>query len=173
MPSTRPGPLYSGLATALLALLTAPSAQGLARVEDERSGDAATAVDAQGTGPLEAGIVAEKLVVEAGSDGKEHRRFVEARRLQAGEEIHYTIRVRNPGKEPVADIVVTKRMPSGVDYLRGSARGPACDVEFSSDEGETFAREKKAGTYTHLRWTCRRPLAPGATALLRFRAIFR
>ena len=117
--------------------------------------------------------MAEKLEVRTGPDGRESRRFVEARRLTAGEEVYYTIRVRNPGKEPVAGVVVTKRMPSGVDYVRGSARGPACDVEFSTDEGDTFAGEKKASSYTHLRWTCRRPLAPGATALLRFRAIFR
>jgi hypothetical protein len=30
-----------------------------------------------------------------------------------------------------------------------------------------------AGGFTHLRWSLRRPLPPGATALLRFRATFR
>lgn len=173
MPPTPAKSLHSGRVTALLALLTALGVAGPAGAEDERRGEPATAVEATGSGPLEAVIVAEKLLVETRPDGREHRQFVEAQRLQAGEEVYYTIRVRNPGKEPVADVVVTKRMPSGVDYVRGSARGPACDVEFSSDGGDTYAREKKAGSYTHLRWTCRRPLAPGATALLRFRAIFR
>lgn len=173
MPSTRPKARYSGLATAILALLTALWAAGPARAKDEGRGDPATAVEASGTGPLEAEIVTEKRVTEAGPDGKESSRFVAAQRLQAGEEVYYTIRVRNPGKVAVGDVVVTKRMPSGVDYVRGSARGPACDVEFSSDEGETYGKEKKAADYTHLRWTCRRLLTPGATALLRFRAIFR
>jgi uncharacterized repeat protein (TIGR01451 family) len=130
-------------------------------------------VEVAGTGPLEARIVAEKLEVRTGPDGREVRLFVEARRLAAGEEVYYTIRVRNPGKEPVGDVVVTKRMPQGVDYVRGSATGPACDVEFSSDEGASYRPEQKTGAYTHLRWTCRKPLAPNATALLRFRAIFR
>jgi uncharacterized repeat protein (TIGR01451 family) len=101
------------------------------------------------------------------------KRFVEARRLQAGEEIYYTIRVRNAGKEPVTDVVVTKRMPFGVDYVTGSATGPDCDVELSADNGATYSPGGKPGEYTHVRWLCQRPLAPGATALLRFRAIFR
>ena len=173
MPPTRPKARYSSLAKALLTLLTALCAAGPTGAEDEGRGNPATAVEATGTGPLEADIVSEKRVVETGPDGKEAGRFVAAQRLQAGEEVYYTIRVRNPGKLPVADIVVTKRMPSGVDYVRGSARGPACMVEFSSDEGQTYARETATGSYSHLRWTCRRPLAPGATALLRFRAVFR
>ena len=78
------------------------------------------------------------------ADGSEEKRFVEARRLEAGEEIYYTIRVRNPGKEPVTDIVVTKRMPFGVDYVTGSAAGPACDVEFSADNGATVLVGRQA-----------------------------
>ena len=131
------------------------------------------AVATTGSGPLETEILVEALVSEQGADGSEAKRFVEARRLEAGEEIHYTIRVRNPGKEPVTDIVVTKRMPFGVDYVAGSAAGPACDVEFSADNGKTYSSAGKPVEYTHLRWVFQRPLAPGATALLRFRATFR
>ncbi len=156
----------------LLALSAAilPCAATLAADEDAgRAGGRG----ATGTGPLEAVIVVQALEVATRPDGSEQKRFVEASKLQAGEEVYYTIRVRNPGKEAVADVVVTKRMPFGVDYVRGSASGPACDVEVSSDDGETYAAEGKSGEYTHLRWTCRNALAPGATALLRFRAIFR
>jgi uncharacterized repeat protein (TIGR01451 family) len=130
-------------------------------------------VEASGSGPLEARIVAEQFEVVTGPGGREEKRFVPAERLAAGEEVFYTIRVRNPGKEAVTDVVVTKRMPQGVDYVRDSATGPACGVEFSADEAVTFGAEKKTGEYSHLRWTCRKPLAPGATMLLRFRAIFR
>ena len=133
----------------------------------------APAVATTGSGPLETEILVEGLVSEERADGSEEKRFVEARRLEAGEEIYYTIRVRNPGKEPVTDVVVTKRMPFGVDYVPGSAAGPACDVELSADDGATYASGGKPGEYTHVRWVFQRPLAPGATALLRFRAIFR
>jgi uncharacterized repeat protein (TIGR01451 family) len=130
-------------------------------------------VAATGSGPLETEILVEGLATGEGANGREEKRFVEAQRLEAGEEIYYTIRVRNPGKEPVTDIVVTKRMPFGVDYVAGSAAGPACDVELSADNGVTYSSGGKPGEFTHVRWVFHRPLAPGATALLRFRATFR
>lgn len=171
-----PAPLTARLRwwrlTAVLAVAAALGAAGVGRAA-EQGLDAASAVVATGSAPLETEIMAETLEVEERPDGTPEKRFAEARRLKAGEEIYYTIRVRNPGKEPVQDIVVTKRLPYGVDYVRGSAVGPACDVELSADGGVTFAAGTRAAGYTHVRWTMRRPLAPGATALLRFRAIFR
>jgi uncharacterized repeat protein (TIGR01451 family) len=140
-----------------------------------------------GSGPLEATILAEILEVEAAPGDREVRRWVPAQRLSAGDEVHYTVRVRNPGADPVTDVVVTKRLPFGVQYQVGSATGPACDVLFSSDGGNAFAAPERARagtakpgarrpvtapTYTHVRWVLRKPLAPGATALLRFRATF-
>jgi uncharacterized repeat protein (TIGR01451 family) len=135
--------------------------------------EAAGTVLATGSGPLETSIQMQRLVVEEGADGRTARQFVEARRLEAGEQIYYTVRVTNPGREPVDEVVLTKRLPYGVDYVPGSAVGPACTVELSSDGGTTFAPTRGKGSYTHVRWTFRHPLAPGATALLRFRAVFR
>lgn len=167
IPATRhPGPVSAILA--LSAVLGLPGAVLAADTSAE-----APVVATTGSGPLETEIVVEGLVSEERANGSEEKRFVEARRLSAGEEIYYTVRVRNPGKEPVTDIVVTKRMPFGVDYVTGSARGPACDVEFSADNGATFASAGKPNEFTHVRWVFQRPLAPGATALLRFRATFR
>ena len=134
--------------------------------------EAAGTVLATGSGPLETGIQIQRLVVEEGADGRTVRQFVDARRLEAGEQVYYTVRVTNPGREPVGEVVVTKRLPYGVDYVPGSAVGPACTVELSSDGGTSFAPARGKGSYTHVRWTFRHPLAPGATALLRFRAVF-
>ena len=171
MPATtsatrRPGPF--GAVLALSAVLGLPWP-----VFAADPGPEAPAVATTGSGPLETEILVEALASEQGANGSEEKRFVGARRLDAGEEIHYTIRVRNPGKEPVTDIVVTKRMPYGVAYVTGSAAGPACDVEFSADNGATYSPGGKSGEFTHVRWVFQRPLAPGATALLRFRATFR
>lgn len=139
---------------------------------------------ATGSGPLEATFEAQTITVTRAADGTEQRRWHTARRLEAGEEVYYTVRVRNPGRQPVTEVVITKRMPFGVAYRVGSAAGPACEVQASLDGGATFvpvttvdrgkrARGKQDGTrYTHLRWLLARPLAPGATALLRFRAVF-
>ena len=133
---------------------------------------AAGAAIATGSDLLETEIVVEKLL-PADPPARPTARFVPAGRLEAGDEVHYTIRVRNPGTNPVTDVQVTKRMPFGLHYLPDSATGPACDIEFSTDGGITFQPRPVADEYTHVRWTMRRPLPPDATALLRFRATFR
>jgi uncharacterized repeat protein (TIGR01451 family) len=141
-----------------------------------------------GSGPLETTIAVEKLEVQASAAGQEIRRWIPAERLNAGDEIHYTVRVRNGGKQPVDSIVVTKRLPFGVKYLRNSASGPAAEVQFSIDGGRTFAtpealsraagdgrktpRKTLEDDYTHVRWVLSTPLRPASTALLRFRATF-
>ena len=139
---------------------------------------------ATGSGPLLTSTLVELLSVAASGDGRESRRFVPAEQIRAGDEVHYTIRVRNPGRAPVGSIIVTKRLPFGMHYTRSSAVGPAAEVQFSIDGGESFAvpadlRVRVSGStarratvedYTHVRWLLRTPLAPGATALLRFRA---
>lgn len=158
------------LARPLLGLLLLGSAVAALAQQPELT--AAGAAVATGSGLLETEIVVEKLL-PADPPARPTARFVPAERLEAGDEVHYTIRVRNPGKEPVTDAQVTKRMPFGLHYLAGSATGPACDIEFSTDGGRTFSAKPKNGDYTHVRWTMRRPLPPQSTALLRFRATFR
>jgi uncharacterized repeat protein (TIGR01451 family) len=127
---------------------------------------------ATGSDLLETTIAIERLVPPSHPD-RGPGRFVQADRLSAGDELHYTIRVRNPGAGAVTDVQVVKRMPDGVQYIVGSAVGPACDVEYSTDGGQTFTVKPPAEGFTHLRWSLHRPLPPGATALLRFRATFR
>jgi uncharacterized repeat protein (TIGR01451 family) len=161
-------------------LLAACVATASAQEEEPQAAAVAT-----GSGPLETTIVVETLQVETGPGDQEVRRWAPARRLDAGDEVHYTVRVRNPGEQPVTDVVVTKRLPFGVRYQAGSAAGPACRIQFSSDGGATFhpaeparsATRRKASPapvpdYTHVRWVLEKPLAPKATALLRFRAVF-
>ena len=159
-----PAPMRPFVALLLLGL----SASAFAEAELTASG----AAIATGSDLLETEIVVEKLE-PADPPTRPQARFVPAGRLEAGDEVHYTIRVRNPGTQPVNDVQVTKRMPFGLHYLAGSAQGPACDIEFSADGGKTFAAKPRQGDYTHVRWTMREPLPPGATALLRFRATFR
>lgn len=155
-------------AAAWLLLLAA----GAPAAAQEADLSATAAAVATGSGALETTIVVEKLEPPA-PPARLHGRFVRAERLEAGDEVHYTIRVHNPGKQPVTEVQVTKRMPFGLHYVPGSATGPACDTEFSGDGGRTFAPRLPGDDHTHVRWTLRRPLPAGATALLRFRATFR
>jgi uncharacterized repeat protein (TIGR01451 family) len=156
--------LLGAFLAAFVALGDAPATT--AGVEDE-------ATVATGSGPLTTRIDVQRLVVTERADAPPVRRFEPARRLEAGEEAYYTIRVTNPGRDPVTDVVVTRRLPYGVDYVAGSAAGPACRIEFSIDGGLTFSAKPGTTAYTHVRWIFLRSLAPGATALLRFRAVFR
>jgi len=139
---------------------------------------------ASGSGPLTTETVVELLDAPDADALHARRRFVPADNVRAGDEVYYTIRVHNPGRTPVSNVVVTKRLPYGMLYARGSAVGPASEVQFSVDGGETFGppaelevqptgqprRRAVIGDYTHVRWLLRYPLSPGATALLRFRA---
>jgi uncharacterized repeat protein (TIGR01451 family) len=184
--SRRPGRSSSAAFAASALLLGLVAWQGRA-LTDDLAGQPSVA-EATGSGPLETSIEVQKLQVSKGPGGQEIRRWVPAERLNAGEEIHYTLRVRNPGKQTVDTIVVTKRLPFGVRYLRGSATGPAAEVQFSVDGGDTFAtpemllraatggkkgqRKPLESDYTHVRWVLRKPLGPASTALLRFRATF-
>jgi uncharacterized repeat protein (TIGR01451 family) len=167
-------------------LLLGGSWPGTSRAQPAAEGP--SVAEATGSGPLETSFEVQQLVIEQGANGSEVRRWVPAGRLNAGDEIHYTVRVRNPGKSPVENVVVTKRLPLGVHYLRNSATGPAAEVQFSIDGGKTFATAdslaraagggKKAqrpaleGEYTHVRWVLGKRLGPASTALLRFRAKF-
>jgi uncharacterized repeat protein (TIGR01451 family) len=150
-------------------LLLALAATALAEPGAEMTavGDAV----ASGSDLLETTIVVERLNIPDGPAARP--RFEVAERLAAGDEVHYTIEVRNPGSRPVTGVRVTKRMPAGVQFVAGSATGPASQIEYSADGGTTFARRLPEGGPTHLRWTLDRPLPPDSTALLRFRAVFR
>ena len=161
---------------------------GLDRAQAQDARDSVSVAEATGSGPLDTSIEVQKLDVSEGPGGQEIRRWIPAERLNAGDEIHYTVRVSNPGKQAVDTIVVTKRLPFGVRYLRGSAMGPAVEVQFSTDGGKTFAtpealaraagggkkgqRKPLENDYTHVRWVLSKPLGPASTALLRFRATF-
>jgi uncharacterized repeat protein (TIGR01451 family) len=157
------------------------------RVLAQDPADSVIVAAATGSGPLATSIEMQKLEVSEGPGGQEARRWIPAERLNAGDEIHYTVRVHNPGKQPVEAVVVTKQLPFGVRYLRGSAIGPATEVQFSIDGGKTFAtpemlsraaggkkaqRKPLENDYTHVRWVLSKPLGPASTALLRFRATF-
>jgi uncharacterized repeat protein (TIGR01451 family) len=163
-------PRASRLAAGAAALVLAVAGPAAGAVEPELT--AVGAAIATGSDLLETAIVAEKLELPT-RPGQGAGRFVPATRLVAGDEVHYTLRVTNPGKAPVTDVQVTKRMPQGLQFIPGSAVGPSSLVEFSVDGGTTFSARPQGGEFTHVRWSLRRPLPPGATALLRFRATFR
>jgi uncharacterized repeat protein (TIGR01451 family) len=114
-------------------------------------------------------------------------RYQPATAITQGQTVFYTLRLRNISPAPVRDATAVQKIPSNTIYVLGSASGPATDITFSTDGGQTFGsdsqlritpppvgavRRPQAREYTHIRWRLHHPLAPGATALARFQATF-
>jgi uncharacterized repeat protein (TIGR01451 family) len=112
-------------------------------------------------------------------------RFVPARMLDQGQVVYYTVRITNQTTVPLRNVAVVQPVPANTVYIADSAAGPGAVVSFSIDGGHSFAAPEaltvdnegskhlaQPAQYTHIRWQLRNPLAPGATALARFRATF-
>jgi uncharacterized repeat protein (TIGR01451 family) len=135
---------------------------------------------------VETSLVAEVLIEPSTASGRPAR-FAPARVLKEGQQLFYTLRIRNPSTEFARSVVVMQDIPKNTTYVPASAAGPGAIITFSTDGGQTYAAEDKlrvtdaAGAsrpalpqeYTNIRWQLRNALAPGAIALARFRAVFR
>lgn len=136
---------------------------------------------------VEVQLLAEVKVSSPGPDNKPIAHFAPAGTLSQGEIVYYSVRIRNPTAEYLRDVVVVQPIPANTTYVERSASGPGTDIQFSADGGQTFAPEGRvtftdlsgvqhaatAKDYTHVRWQLRNALAPAATALARFQAVFR
>jgi uncharacterized repeat protein (TIGR01451 family) len=149
---------------------------------------------------VEVMLVAEVRLEISVPGGRSTARLIPATTLEQGQEIFYTVRIRNPAAVAAGDVEVVHRIPENTVYVPESATGPGVDVALSADGGLTFGEEgritlvdqsavalmqattldraaltrpAKPQDYTHIRWHLRNPLAPGAVALARFRAVFR
>lgn len=134
---------------------------------------------------IEVQVIAELRVAEGPANSPRYR-YVSAEHVVEGQELYYTVRVRNVGKTPASNVVVVRPVPDNTVYMANTATGAGAELSFSVDGGKTFARPERlflAGqsqgkrapsqTYTHIRWQWPYPLAPGAVVLARFRAVFK
>jgi uncharacterized repeat protein (TIGR01451 family) len=102
----------------------------------------------------------------------------------AGDQLVYTVEIRNSTSHPRDGVTVTNPIPERMGYIASSATGPGCDIDFSVDGGISFAkpdallialpagrtRPATAADYTHIRWKLKFSLSGNATAFARFRA---
>ena len=130
-------------------------------------------------------LVAEVRENVSTTPGREAFHFVPARLLEQGQVVYYTVRITNQTTVPLRNVAVVQPVPANTVYIADSASGPGANVSFSIDGGHAFApadaltieidgtkQPARPAQYTHIRWQLRNPLAPGATALARFRATF-
>jgi uncharacterized repeat protein (TIGR01451 family) len=142
--------------------------------------------NAQEPPQVEVKATAEVRTQVALADGRTVWRFQPAGELRQGDEVYFTLHIRNTSSVVAPAVTVIWPVPNNTVYVRGSASGPAADISFSVDGGRTFGRASQLrvrepsgsqrpateADYTHIRWHLRYALAPNAVALARFRVIF-
>jgi uncharacterized repeat protein (TIGR01451 family) len=118
-------------------------------------------------------------------NGRDAIKLVPADRLVPGDQVVYTVEIRNTGSVTVPNPSVPYPIPDHVRYLADSAVGPGAEVSFSIDGGRTFDRPENlkvagpagrlvpatAADYTHIRWQLKHSLKGNSVAFARFRAI--
>jgi uncharacterized repeat protein (TIGR01451 family) len=158
--------MYKAIALSVLILLTSWSARA---VENGAAG-------------LEIKATAQVEVVVKGPDGKEQTRLVPAGKVTPGSTVVYTLEAHNKSGKPAADVIVTDPIPAEVEFVDNTSNGAR--VSFSVDGGKTWgAKEslKVKGTdgamrtalpadFTHIRWEFEKPIAPGESRAVSFRA---
>jgi uncharacterized repeat protein (TIGR01451 family) len=139
---------------------------------------------AQEQGHLNVKTVVQKEQVTTNADGEAESTLVAVDTVVPGEKVVYTITFQNIGDEPAENVVITNPISSDLTYVDGSAFGPGSSIQFSIDEGKTFAdkdeltvtvdgesRPAGAEDFTHVRWVMQQELAAGAQGVARFSAV--
>lgn len=139
---------------------------------------------AQEKGHLNVRTIVQKEVVETDENGEATRRLVPAESVVPGDAVLYTITFTNISDETAENVVITNPIAANLTYVEGSAFGPGTVIEFSIDDGESFAapadlvvavdgenRPAEAGDVTHVRWRMQNDLRSGQQGMAQFRAV--
>jgi uncharacterized repeat protein (TIGR01451 family) len=138
----------------------------------------------QEQGHLNVRTVVQKEQVIVNEEGEAESQLMAADTVVPGEKVVYTITFRNISQEPAQNVVITNPISGELMYVDGSAFGPGSDIQFSIDDGLTFAnaseltvtedgmtRPAGAEDFTHIRWVMQQELAAGAQGVARFSAV--
>jgi uncharacterized repeat protein (TIGR01451 family) len=117
-------------------------------------------------------------------DGRDVTKLVPADRVVPGDEVIYTLEIRNTGAMALPPPRVDYAVPEHMRYIADSAAGPGAVVSYSIDGGHTFDRPENlrvpgpagqraaiAADYTHIRWQLKSILKGNSIAFARFRAV--
>jgi uncharacterized repeat protein (TIGR01451 family) len=118
-------------------------------------------------------------------NGRDIVKLTPADRVVPGDQVIYTLQIRNNGAAAVRAPNVPYPIPDHMRYVADSAVGPGADVTYSIDGGRTFDRPENlkvtepggqmrtagAAEYTHIRWHLKNNLKSNSVAFARFRAV--
>lgn len=145
----------------------------------------AAAVAVWADDPIKVTVVTEieKEVIDP--DGRIVTQRVVVEKEAPGTEVIFTTFYENISKEDAENTMITNPIPPGLIYREGSAQGAGATVTFSVDGGKTYDVPAKLFVfdgsgrqfaarpqdYTHIRWSFKTPLLPGAKGDVSFRAV--
>lgn len=134
--------------------------------------------------PLEVSsqVLVEKRV--AAADGTTRIALVPPARVVPGDRVVFSLRYRNTGAQPIANVVLANPVPAGMAYRAPGTGSPAPEL---SVDGRTFGtlaalrttdggggtRAATADDVTSVRWQLAQPIAPGSQGQLTFQAVLR
>jgi uncharacterized repeat protein (TIGR01451 family) len=128
-----------------------------------------------------------EVEVAALNGERETVKLAPADRVVPGDQVIYTLEIRNKGSMSLPPPTVDYPIPEHMRYLEDTAAGPGCDITYSIDGGHTFDRPENlrviepdgpqraatAADYTHIRWQLKHILKGKSVAFARFRAVVR
>jgi len=108
-----------------------------------------------------------------------------AGRVVPGDELMYTLEIRNAGASALHSPTVTYPVPAHMALVADSVTGPGADVTYSVDGGLSFgapeelktrgedgnSRQAFSSEYTHIRWKFKNTLKSNSVAFTRFRVV--
>jgi uncharacterized repeat protein (TIGR01451 family) len=122
-----------------------------------------------------------EVVTITTEDGSKQDQWQQPDKLLPGERVGYQIEVNNKGTEPAANIVIANPIPDHTVYVQDSAKGLNTNIEFSVNNGKTFAQpaqlfvekegkrvQASAEDFTQVRWKLNKPLAVGASSTVQY-----
>jgi uncharacterized repeat protein (TIGR01451 family) len=122
-----------------------------------------------------------EVVTIISEDGSMQDQWQQPDKLLPGERVGYQIEVNNKGTEPATDIVIANPIPEHTVYIQDSAKGLNATIEFSVDNGKTFALpaqlfvdengkrvQASSEDFTQVRWKLNQPLAAGASSTVQY-----
>lgn len=132
-------------------------------------------------------ITAEKEVLVIKENGKAETIYQEAENIQPGDVLRYTLYYINKGNAEAKEAVINDPLPEGTSYINGSASGRNSEITFSID-GKIFQAPSllkykvkqpdnteveytaSPEMYKHIRWRLLKPVMPGESGFLSFKA---